>query len=214
MRFEFKSNEWFDGVVLEKKFWYRRSLTGWAGLVSEPVPIKWKKGKDLTEGLLDATMKAWEAQKKAGTLEWKGVKTKNGRENKREYLQEEKELKEILDDTCQGAVSFFTFFGFRGKWVGAEENAEVLRREKEMRERKMRVNAGKEAENGEDGDEDDNEDENEDEYEDDEDFETSLEIFPSGEEVSVAISEDLWPGAIRYFSMSRARPCFFFFATF
>jgi hypothetical protein len=28
----------------------------------------------------------------------------------------------------------------------------------------------------------------------------SLEIFPDGDDLAVAITEDLWPGAIKYFS--------------
>lgn len=46
-------------------------------------------------------------------------------------------------------------------------------------------------------------DEDEDQDEDgEEDIGMSLEIFPDGDDLAIAISEDLWPGAIKYFSAS------------
>ena len=41
-----------------------------------------------------------------------------------------------------------------------------------------------------------------DEEEEDEDESLALEIFPDGEELAIAIAEDLWPNAIKYFSKS------------
>ena len=40
----------------------------------------------------------------------------------------------------------------------------------------------------------------EDEEEEEDDVGMSLEIFPDGDDLAVAITEDLWPGAIKYFS--------------
>ncbi|EQB51229.1 hypothetical protein CGLO_09253 [Colletotrichum gloeosporioides Cg-14] len=57
IRFEFGDNEHFEDKVLEKKFWWRTS-ENYTGLVSEPVNINWKAGKDLTDGLLTAVQKA------------------------------------------------------------------------------------------------------------------------------------------------------------
>ncbi|KAK3076979.1 hypothetical protein LTS18_011505, partial [Coniosporium uncinatum] len=70
IRFEFAAdkNEWFENEVLEKKFWYRRGRDGSVGLVSEPVRIRWRKGRDLTNGLGEAACRLWEARRKTGLL--------------------------------------------------------------------------------------------------------------------------------------------------
>jgi hypothetical protein len=72
--------------------------------------------------------------------------------------------------------------------VSAEESRAANEREDEKRRRRAEGKTG--AENVED----------EEEEEDDDDEELELEIFPNGDELAVAISEDLWPGAIKYFS--------------
>lgn len=172
--FEFAPNDMMedDGLVVEKKFWYRRGKDGWAGLISKPVAIKWKKGKDLTGGLLKLTLAAYESvNKEAG---------------KNELTAAQKALKKKIKSGV-GAHSFFTWFGYIGRRVGDEESRlktekDIARREKHRR--------GEEAE-----------EDTEDECEED-DVERSLEIFDAGEALAMAISEDLWPGAIRYFSES------------
>ena len=163
--FEFKENEWFTDSKLEKKFWYRRHADGWAGLVSEPLKINWKKGKDLTEGLLDLTCNLWEAEQSG-----KGLKAA------------QETLEKALDNAS--AVSFFSFFGFIGRRVSKEESAKAMALEAEVR-------AG---------------------TKEDEDYEPSqaeceaeekcamLEIFPDGDDLAIALGEDLWPSAIKYFS--------------
>ena len=61
--FEFSPNEFFEDSVLRKRFWYRRGRGGFVGFVSEPCRIAWKKGKDLTGGMLGLVTKAWELEK-------------------------------------------------------------------------------------------------------------------------------------------------------
>ncbi|TVY14504.1 hypothetical protein LARI1_G006715 [Lachnellula arida] len=85
-----------------------------------------------------------------------------------------------------GGLSFFAFFGFIGRRISAEENAAAVE--------EARKGGVKKAEDG-DGDE----------GEDMEDLELdmSLEIFPDGEELALAFADDLWPGAIKYFTQAQ-----------
>jgi hypothetical protein len=167
--------------VIEKKFWHRRARDGWTGLVSEPVEIRWKKGKDLTNGLLGMVKRVWD-EEQAQKEKKKGD----------ELTAEQKALKKKIENTGLGGISFFAWFGFIGRRVSAEESRLAI--EKEAVRRKQRAE-GKTA---------DGEDEEDVEEEDEEDVE--YEIFPDGDSLAVAISEDLWPGAIKYFSTSNPPP--------
>jgi hypothetical protein len=179
---EFSNNDYFEDAKLEKKFWYRRSLDGgWSGLVSEPVKIKWKKGKDLTGGLLDMVCNAWEAEKKEENASG---------EKKKELTKEQKVLKKKIESTGMGGMSFFAWFGFIGRRISAEESKEANAKEEKRREQRKK---GEKVEEAEEEDEEVDEDE--------EDLSMSLEIFPDGDDLAIAITEDLWPGAIKYFSM-------------
>jgi len=89
-----------------------------------------------------------------------------------------------------GGLSFFAWFGYIGKYISAEESRLATEEEKKRRETRQNGKNG-EAANG-----DDEHDEDEDEDEDE------LEIFPEGENLAIALSEDLWPGAVKYFSES------------
>lgn len=180
IKFEFTENEHFEDRVLEKKFWYRRSNDGWTGLVSEPVEINWKKGKDLTSGLLGMVKKVWEAEQSK-------AKEGNGASKKSKALTADQiALKKNMETTGLGGLSFFTWFGYIGKYITAEECELANEKAKKLREARQ---AGKPEE---DGEEDDDADEEEDDDE--------LELFPEGESLAIALAEDLWPGAIKYFS--------------
>lgn len=174
IKFEFQDNEYFEDKVIEKKFWWRNANDDWAGLVSEPVDIKWKEGQDPTNGMLSLAKKIWEDEKA-------------GKEGETENT---KKLRELMDSTGLGGVSFFAWFGFRGRKISEEEHKEASKKEQEKR--KLRKE-GKDT--GDAMDEDEDEDEDDDEYE--------LEIFPTGDDLAVCIAEDLWPGAIKYFSKSK-----------
>lgn len=194
IRLEFAPNEWFEDDVLEKRFWYRRGRDGWAGLVSEPVGIRWKVGRDLTEGLGVAAVRLWEAERRVRGLGAEGEGKGMGKEG-RKALKEYKELLKKLESSTPGAQSFFAWFAFRGRDVGVEESAVAKREEKERRARAKEGKDldGKKGEIGAEEDEDlEEEDDNENEYE----------VFPLGDELAISIAEDLWPGAIKYFSMS------------
>lgn len=183
-RFEFNDNDHFEDRVIEKKFWQRRSRDGWSGLVSEPVDIRWKKGKDLTGGLLGTVKKVWDAHK---------TKAKDGIAKPGELDPDERLLKKKMENTGLGGMSLFAWFGYVGRNVSAEESQ--LATEKARRERQARQAGDASTHNG-DGDSDrDDEDEDEDENE--------LEIFPEGENLAIALAEDLWPNAIKYFTQAQ-----------
>ena len=185
--FSFAKNEYFEDSELRKTFWYRRAADGWTGLVSDPVRIHWKKGKDLTEGLLEAVYDTWEAEKKVPVAANGSIK----RQSKKELLPEQKALINKIEKTSQGALSFFAWFGFRGRHISAKESEEAIKMEQT---RRQKVANGEKVEPVEETQED----------EDEEDLEADMEIFPAGEDLAISISDDLWPGALKYFS----RCCF------
>ena len=177
IRFEFAENEWFEDSVLEKKLWFRRSEDGWTGLVSEPVKIHWKEGKDMTHGLMDGALNLWEARQKAGDM------------LKRD-LPEFDALARTVENWSGANTSFFTWFAFisNRRWVSAEESAEAVRKERERRD-KVR-NGETEAKPTELPSEDT--------------MQQQVEVHDDGEGIANVLAEDLWSGAIRYFSESRA----------
>lgn len=168
LKFEFSENDYFENKTLEKKFWWRFAKDGWEGYVSEPVEIKWKPGKDLTNGLLDLAKKIHEDDQ-AGKV---GQTT-----------PAKEELNKKLEATSLETVSFFNFFGFRGRYITAEESVAAAKVAEEKRQARKE---GKQVEDTMDEDEDD-----------DGDYE--FEIFPNADDVALAIAEDLYPEAIRYF---------------
>ena len=149
-------------------------------LVSEPVKVNWKKGKDLTQGLTDAAIKLWDAQHK----------TANGSGGKAAAdLPEKKEIIELIDGS-DSASQFFALFGYVGEqgYITAEES-----KKNEAAEQERRAKAKS-------GEEDDDEDEPM-----ELDFEEA-EVCPQGAEIAITIAEDIWPNAIKYFSEFAFQP--------
>lgn len=177
--FEFKPNEDFEDTVLSKTFYYRRASDGEVGLVSEPVKIHWKKGKDLTEGLTDGAVALWEARKKTGDMTAK-------------ELPEHAVLKEKVENLSGANTSFFTFFGWVSsrRWVSREESEKANEAHKEKRAARQR---------GEKVDEPEEEDEDEDDVFGDSD----VEVHEAGEHLAITIAEDIWPNAIKFFSQAQ-----------
>lgn len=174
-----KGNEWFEDEVLSKKFWCRRSGVEDTGLVSEPVRVRWRKGKDLTNGLTDMAFDLFQVRKEKGLLGeggWDGAEL----EKSNEY----RELAKKLEGNDPSQFSFFTFFGYVSdkRWVSAEESAAFDLKFKEAREKKL----PKDAET--------NDAENEREQ-----LEMDVEICPHGDDMATFIAEDIFPNAIRYF---------------
>ena len=181
LKFGFKENEYFEDEVLEKKFWFRRTKD-WAGLVSEPVKIRWKKDKDLTSGLTDAACKLGEERKKLS------VNTSDAEARKKETKSAAyKELAQKIETTTDASVSFFGLFAFVSgyRWVNAEESEQATNEEREKVEK---IKRGEKVEEDEE-DEDDAVDYQE------------IEVFPGGDEIATIIAEDMWPNAIKYYSM-------------
>lgn len=195
LRFEFKENEWFEDKVIEKKFWFRRSLEGsgddasvWEGRVSEPVKIHWKPGKDLSDGLTDAACVLWEAQKTNGLLDAKDHSDAKAKDDEVKKLPEYAKLVELVDKSTEGSQSFFTLFGYHGPWVSTEQDKTTRKVEKD---RRTNPPSGPHPDaDAEDGDEEDL---------DEMPTHLAVEIFPDGEELALALAEDVWPNAIKYF---------------
>lgn len=178
IKFGFSENEYFEDTVLEKKFWFRRALDGWVGLVSEPVKINWKKDKDLTGGLTDAAYTLWEARKKLHSKIKANLKAES-------QLPEYQALANKIELSEEASVSFFAWFGYVSSWryVTAEESEQATKKEAENVEKR------KKGETVEDEPED----------EDDDVDMQETEVFPQGDELATIIAEDLWPSAIKYY---------------
>ncbi|KAI4282944.1 MAG: hypothetical protein L6R38_002563 [Xanthoria sp. 2 TBL-2021] len=100
-----------------------------------------------------------------------------------ESIEEYQTLVERIQRTPQDAVSFFAFLGFRGHRVSAEESAAAM----EKAQSTVEVSRETEGSNEESPSLPDSE------------------IYPHGEEVAVALSEDLYPGATHYFTTAKER---------
>lgn len=180
LKFGFTENDYFEDKVLEKKFWFRKTKD-WAGLVSEPVKINWKKGKDLSGGLTDAAYELGQARNKAS------VDTSDGKARKAEVnTPEYKNLAKKIETATDASVSFFGIFSFVSgyRWVSAEENEQTV---KEDKERIEKIKRGEQVEEDEDED-----------MEDPQDYQ-EIEVFPGGDEVATIIAEDMWSNAIKYY---------------
>lgn len=95
-----------------------------------------------------------------------------------------------MNNTSMGGLSFFAWFGFIGRKVSEKESKEA--NAKDLAKREARKNGKKVVESDDDESEEDDED----------DLGMKLEVFPDGDDLAIAITEDLWPGAIKYFSWS------------
>ncbi|KAI9846308.1 MAG: hypothetical protein M1837_004161 [Sclerophora amabilis] len=195
IKFEFMPNEYFKDEILEKKFWFRRTRDSTAtSLVSEPVKIHWKKGKDLTEGLTDAAVAAWEAERKATaaaatTTTTNGVNGHSEEKKRPPPLPEQQAVVDKMKSITEGSLSFFAWFGFRGRHTTAEESEQANRREDERREQYQK------------GEKLSTDVENPLDYEE-VNFHDEMEVFPGGEDLAVGISDELWPNALKYYTQA------------
>ncbi|CAG7958879.1 unnamed protein product [Penicillium nalgiovense] len=202
--FEFKTGEenpFFTNEKLVKEFYWRQEVSKnaagktrtWEGLVSAPVRINWKKDSDLTKGMLDAACDLFEAEKKNG----------GDRKKLPEYAALVKKVEEAEDEVANAqddeddedpspvGMSFFGFFGYRGRDVSAAQSNEAA---KEIESRWVKVQKGEEIEDAGDSDDEDEEDDSAGLEE--------IDIFPDGDDLAVAIAEDLWPDALSYYVQS------------
>ncbi|KAF3247150.1 hypothetical protein TWF217_009797 [Orbilia oligospora] len=130
--FDKEKNQWFEDDVIRKQFWWRGVEGVWSGLVSEPVEIRWKHNKDLSDGETTRVYDEWKAKKeeKEGKGKGKGkgkATSSKGKGKGKETTtsssstttksgEEEKENKKAsLEERLKGGQpSFFTWFA----WVG------------------------------------------------------------------------------------------------
>ncbi|KAB8225674.1 nucleosome assembly protein [Aspergillus novoparasiticus] len=194
LTFEFRTGEenpFFENEKLVKElYWRRRSVKtadgktkSWEGLVSEPVRIQWKKDMDLTKGLLDAACDLAEAEK--GGKDRKKLPELEKLKNKIVELETTADQEEDEDEDfplSPAGASFFAFFGYRGNDVSAEESKVAT---KQADERFAKLSKGETVE--------DEEEEEDEEFED-------IEVFPDGEQLAIAIADDLWPHALELFN--------------
>jgi hypothetical protein len=182
IKFGFGDNDYFADKEIEKKFWFRQSRDGWAGLVSEPVKIHWKKGKDLTGGLTDAAYQLGQAREKL-------PKASGSANLKETELPEYKALTQKMEESTEASLSFFAWFGFVSsyRWISAEESEQA---EKEEAAKLEKLKRGETIDEEADDDDDDDEVNHQD-----------SEVYPQGEDIATLIAEDLWPSAIKYYSM-------------
>ena len=114
--FRFSTNEYFTDEVLVKRFWHRNSKTGWSGLVSDPVRIHWKNGKDVTGGALDFVVDRYHNEHR---------RRANSSLHSQKPSRKGKALQYREDD------SFFAWFGSRGCDISAEEAINATVNEKD-----------------------------------------------------------------------------------
>jgi len=201
-----EENPFFENEKLVKEFYWRKLITRtssgkrrtWEGLVSDPVRINWKKDMDVTKGLLDATCDLFDAEKKKGGERAK-LPEYEALVNKIEKLEEEAmagdgddEDDEDEDAVSPAGISFFNWFGYRGREVTAEQSKAA---NKEDEERWVKISKGEKVEEDDEDDEDEDVDELVDDLEE-------AEAFPDGEELAIAIAEDLWTDAMKYYVQS------------
>jgi hypothetical protein len=173
--FEFAPNKFLQDTKLVKDFEYQPRKDGPGSLVSKPVSIKWmSKKQDLTHGLLDAAVELYNAEE--------ALQLKSGDDVidivDRESLWQHEKLREKLvklDEDEEKQPSFFNWFGFRGAVNPAVS-------------KKAAANGAGGA-GGADGEDE----------EDDVEEMLEVEIFPAGEEVAIALAEELWTDAMDYF---------------
>jgi len=198
-----EENPFFTNSQLVKEFYWRKQsiktasgkIRTWEGLVSEPVRINWKKDMDLTKGLLDAACDLAEAEKKKGgerskLPEYEALIKKLEIAEAEAMDAEEEEDEDDEGIESPAGTSFFAFFGYRGRDVSAEQSKEASKLDDERYAKILK---------GEVDDDEVDEEDDEDELLDD-DLEDA-EIFPDGEELAIAIAEDLWTDAMKYYSM-------------
>jgi hypothetical protein len=168
--FDFGPNDFFEDTRLVKTFEYRPREDGPGSLVSTPVGIQWKnKKKDVTQGLLDAAVELYNAEE--------ALRLKNGDQavdvvDREALWQHEKLLEKMakIESADDSPPSFFNWFGFRGA-----VDLPTTRK-------------AQDANGADDVDEDEDVDEM-----------LEVEIFPAGEEVAIAIAEELWSDAMDHF---------------
>lgn len=206
MRFVFEfgtgeENTWFEDAKVVKEFYWRKQITTspagkprvWEGLVSQPVRIRWKKGMDPTRGLLDAACDLADAEKtllKNDSMDKLSAEDRTKLPQYEQLVEKTAQFEQEVENEGEGdddegesspaGISFFAWFGYRGKDVSVVDSERAAKEEPEIWEKL------KKGETEEEEDSDDEDDGLED-----------AEIFPDGEGLALSLGEDLWPNALK-----------------
>ncbi|PGH01101.1 hypothetical protein GX51_05416 [Blastomyces parvus] len=232
-------NAWFggDGKVV-KEFYWRKSIgvsekSGrrkvWEGLVSKPVRIPWREPEmDPTKGLLDAACNLAEAEEKAAAgekitpeqrlelpeyeklvTEVAKVDADVGLDAERAGDGDDEDDEDDIEHDSRADVSFFAWFGYRGRDISAEESEEAMKADEEYwakiaRGEKVESDEEKEgdAAAGDEFDEDEDDD-------DDEDGLMDAEIYPEGHDLAMSLCDEVWDNALKHFVVSLQPPAEF-----
>ena len=212
MVFDPAANPWFEDRVLEKRLHFRRGADGAGTRVGEPVEIHWRKGKDLTNGLTTLALSlhaaeaklAAQAQAPAGETAQAMRARRDELARKMQALPEHKTLRARVAREAEGGVSFFAWFSFRGQRISAQESAANVQRWEAQLQKTEQADdsdaqtaaaaAGSADQQGASVDEDEDEEDALDAAA------AETEVFPAGQELALALAEDVWPGAVTYFS--------------
>lgn len=184
--FKFKENEFFSNTELKKSFVYKELGTESRGIVSEPVKIDWKEGKDVTNGATTAAYDYYHAKVKE--LKEKGLGVSEIQEPDWESFIPESEgggcgghgsddgHDHDHDHDHDGPQrSFFNWFSWWGSGIVFEKLKAAMEKVKESNDTEGEIEI-----------DDDDED-----------------VYPGGEIVSQSIVKDLFPNASKFFSKSR-----------
>ncbi|KAF3927746.1 hypothetical protein ABW21_db0207687 [Orbilia brochopaga] len=113
--FDAEHNDWFTEKTLTKHFWWiSNNSDGWSGMVSEPVEITWREGRDLTNGETARAYAAWKARKDGGKGKGKAAAA-NGVAGKGKSVEER---------LAGGQLSWFTWFAWIGRGRDADRHDE------------------------------------------------------------------------------------------
>jgi hypothetical protein len=152
---------------------------------------------DPTDGLLDAACDLFDAEKtflkknskdkltleeRVKLPEFEKVVVKNAK--MQEEVENDGEGDDDEGESSPAGVSFFAWFGYRGKDVSAAESKLAAKEEPE-------IWAARKASNGEEENDEEEEDDDEDDGVED------AEIFVDGESLALSLAQDLWPEALR-----------------
>jgi len=177
--FTFDKNEFFEDSTVTKEFEFVGREDGVGGLVSQPVNFKWTKAAKQAglNKMLDLTEQLWQAEQALVGDHKKGQKAVAIEQNEREGLWQYEKLREELEKEEDEPVqtSFLDWFGYRGS-VAALNDIKPT--------------------NG-DAEESDEEDE-------DDDGMLEVEIFPAGEDVAMALAEELWPNVMDFYIQAQS----------
>lgn len=153
-----------------KDFEYKAFGGGPGGYVSKPVNFKWTKRAQKTKINTLLDLAEQLYQAEEALVQNGGIEQKE-----REGLWQYEKLREELEKEAEGdGRSFLDWFGYRGA-VNTKTNSQP-------------ANGNTQEDVGDES-----------ESEDEDDAILDVEIFDSGDDVAIAIAEDLWPNVMDYF---------------